>query len=203
SPLPTATLTGAPVAFDDQLVGTTSATAKTVTLKNTSSTTPLLITGIAVGGPNAGDFSETNDCPTNPNTLAANATCTFTLNFKPTGAGARSATITIADNASGGNQIIGLNGNGVSVALGASISGSMSQTVKAGATATYSLQLTATGGAPTDTFSVSFTCAGAPSKATCTVPSTPVSVSPGTPAAVTVTISTTAASMLAPLSEPD
>jgi hypothetical protein len=66
---------------------------------------------------------------------------------------------------------VGLGGNGVTVVLAGS---STSQTVKAGATATYALQLTAVGGAPTNTFSVTFACSGAPSKATCTVPTSAV-----------------------------
>jgi hypothetical protein len=180
-------------------VGTTSATAQVVTLKNTSATAALLITGISIGGPNAGDFSQTTTCPTNPNTLAAQASCTISVSFKPTAAGARTALITIADNTSPANQIVGLGGNGVSVVLGGA---STSQTVKAGATATYALQLTAIGGAPTDTFSVTFACSGAPSKATCTVPTSAVTVTPAAPTAVTVTVSTTASSTLVPFSEP-
>jgi sugar lactone lactonase YvrE len=199
SAAPTVTLTGSPVSFANQLVGTTSATAQVVTLKNTSATAALLITGISIGGPNAGDFSQTTTCPTNPNTLAAQASCTISVSFKPTAAGARTALITIADNTSPANQIVGLGGNGVSVVLGGA---STSQTVKAGATATYALQLTAIGGAPTDTFSVTFACSGAPSKATCTVPTSAVTVTPAAPTAVTVTVSTTASSTLVPFSEP-
>jgi hypothetical protein len=195
---PTVTLTGAPVSFADQLVGTTSAVAP-VTLKNTGATA-LAITGITIGGANAGDFSQTNDCGTS---VAANATCTISVKFAPTAAGARAGTITIADNTNPANQTIAVSGNGVVVALGAAANGSTSQTVKAGATATYALQLSATGGASTDQFSVTFACTGAPSKATCTAPATAVVVSPGTPQAVTVTVSTTAASMFVPQSEPN
>jgi len=199
SPLPVATLTGGPLAFADQLKGTTSA-AQTLTLTNGPGGTPLAIASIAVTGVNASDYSQTNDCGTS---VAAGAHCTISVKFTPTAAGARLGGIVVTDNASTPTQSSGLSGNGVVVALGATASGSTSQTVKAGATATYALQLTATGGAPTDTFSVSFSCAGAPSKAVCTVPSAPVSVSPGTPAPVSVTVSTTAASMLMPLSQPD
>ena len=156
SPSPTVTLTGSPVTFADQVVGTT-ATAQVVTLKNTSATAALLITGISIGGSNPGDFSQTNNCPVNPSSLAAGASCTFNISFKPTAAGTRTALITITDNTSPANQIVSLGGNGVSVVLGGA---STSQTVKAGATATYALQLTATGGAPTDTFSVTFACSG-------------------------------------------
>jgi uncharacterized protein YceK len=49
---------------------------------------------------------------------------------------------------------------------------------------------------------VSFSCSGAPTAATCAVPTTAVAVTANTPAPVTVTVSTTARGMLAPQSEP-
>jgi hypothetical protein len=44
--------------------------------------------------------------------LAANASCTVTLRFRPSGTGARSATLAIADNAAGSPQTVGLTGTG-------------------------------------------------------------------------------------------
>jgi len=51
-----------------------------VTVQNTG-TAPLTINGIPLGGPNASQFNRTHNCPTN---LAANATCTVTVWFRPT-----------------------------------------------------------------------------------------------------------------------
>jgi hypothetical protein len=61
-------------------------------------------------------------------------------------------------------------------------------TIKAGQTATFSLQVAANGAPAT----VTVTCAGAPPKGACNVPSTAFSVTPGTPAPVSVSVSTTA-----------
>jgi hypothetical protein len=67
-------------------------------------------------------------------------------------------------------------------------------TVKAGQTANYSLQLAATGAAST----VTVTCAGAPPKSACTVPAAALTVAPGTPASVAVSVSTTANAAMLP-----
>jgi hypothetical protein len=61
-------------------------------------------------------------------------------------------------------------------------------TVKAGQTATYALQLSATGTA----FSVTIGCSGAPTDAACNVSPPAVTVAPGTPDAINVTVSTVA-----------
>ncbi len=76
----------------------------------------------------------------------------------------------------------------------ASVGGSTSATVKAGQTATYNLQINEAGGF---VGTVSFTCAGAPARATCNPPS-PVAVTGTTPVPFTVTVNTTAASALPP-----
>jgi hypothetical protein len=61
-------------------------------------------------------------------------------------------------------------------------------TIKAGQTATFSLQVAANGAPAT----VTVTCSGAPPKGACNVPSAAFSVTPGTPAPVSVSVSTTA-----------
>jgi len=73
--------------------------------------------------------------------------------------------------------------------------GSASATVTAGQTATYNLQINPTGGF---TGTVSFTCTGAPSKATCNPPN-PVSVTGTAPVPFSVTVNTTAASAVPPI----
>jgi hypothetical protein len=61
-------------------------------------------------------------------------------------------------------------------------------TVKAGQMATFALQLAALG----TPFSVSISCAGAPANASCNGPASPVTVNPGTPDTVNISVSTVA-----------
>src|SRR5207249_1810839 len=97
--------------FGNQNVGTPSA-AKAVTLSNPGSTA-LSITSIGFTGTNPGDFGQSNNCPLSPSTLAANGTCTINVTFTPTATGARSATLTVTDNASNSPQTAGVSGTGV------------------------------------------------------------------------------------------
>jgi Abnormal spindle-like microcephaly-assoc'd, ASPM-SPD-2-Hydin len=82
---------------------------KIVTLTNTS-TSAVTITGITVTGTNAGDFGQTNPCGTS---LGAGANCQITVTFAPTALGQRTASLSIADNASGSPQMVSLSGFGV------------------------------------------------------------------------------------------
>ena len=122
TPAPGVTLNPTSVSFGNQLVGTTSAT-RTATLTN-SGTAALTITSIALTGANTADFAESSTCPISPSTLASGATCTISVTFSPSVAGARSASVTISDNASGSPQSIPLSGTGVTAASGISLIGS-------------------------------------------------------------------------------
>ncbi len=64
--------------------------------------------------------------------------------------------------------------------------------------ATFMLQLSALAGTPSDQLSIAVICSGAPTKAACTGPVSAVSVTPGTPAVVTISVSTAANSMALP-----
>jgi hypothetical protein len=112
---PGASLNPTSLSFGNQAVGT-SGTAQTVTLTNngTSATT---ISGITVTGTNAGDFSQTTTCPISPATLAANATCTISVTFTPGASGARSAQLSITDNAAGSPQTVALSGTGYTATI--------------------------------------------------------------------------------------
>jgi hypothetical protein len=105
---PPASLSSTSLNFGNELVGTTSAPNQ-VTLSNPSGLA-LTISSIAVTGTNATDFSQTNTCGTG---LAAGASCTITVTFKPTQTGPRTASVTITDNAAGSPQTIGLSGTGL------------------------------------------------------------------------------------------
>jgi FG-GAP-like repeat/Abnormal spindle-like microcephaly-assoc'd, ASPM-SPD-2-Hydin len=95
------------VTFAAQPIGTASP-SQSVTLTNTG-TGPLSISGIAVGGANPGDFSQTNNCPA---TLAAGANCQINITFTPSTLNGRSATLSLADNAPASPQSIPLSGTG-------------------------------------------------------------------------------------------
>jgi hypothetical protein len=82
-------------------------------------------------------------------------------------------------------------------AIGVAAGGSTSATVKAGQTAMYALQLSLVGGATTDQLMVTVSCTGAPSKATCSGPASPVTVTQA-PAAVAINVSTIANGLLIP-----
>ena len=91
-----------------------------------------------------------------------------------------------------------LSGPGGDFSLGVSSSGSASATVSPGQTAQYPLSLMASGGFNQ---SVSFTCAGAPAEASCSV--SPSSATPGnSPTALLVSVATTAASQTGSLRWP-
>src|SRR5205807_6451292 len=56
------------------------------------------------------DFAQTNNCGT---TLAAGATCTFSVTFTPTASGNRSATLIFTDHAGGCPHHVSLAGTGI------------------------------------------------------------------------------------------
>jgi sugar lactone lactonase YvrE len=191
SATPTVSLSSSTLTFADQFVGTASAVQK-VTVTN-NSTSAVAVTGITVAGANAADYGQTNTCGTS---LAGNANCTISVTFTPSATGARAGTVSIADSAAGSPQAVSLTGNGFDVSLTAASGGSLSQTVKAGQTATWALQLNPTGGAPTDKVTVNVACSGAPSLTTLNCPS-----SEAVPGTFNITAVTTGSAMLAPLSE--
>ena len=109
---PVVTLSTASVNFGNQQTGIASS-PQPVTLTNTG-TAQLSISSVAVSGGNAGDFSQTNNCPA---TLAPNGFCTINVTFTPTTTGGRSSGVAIADNAGGGSQTIMLLGTGTGLTV--------------------------------------------------------------------------------------
>jgi 6-phosphogluconolactonase (cycloisomerase 2 family) len=73
----------------------------------------LAINSISIAGLNASSFSQINTCAS---TLSPNANCSVSINFKPAASGPFSATLQVADNASGTPQTLALNGTGVAPA---------------------------------------------------------------------------------------
>jgi hypothetical protein len=96
------------LSFGDQTVNIASA-PKNIMLSN-SGNTALSIGSIALAGANVPSFSQTNNCGS---TLAAGASCTIAVRFKPNSAVSKSASISIHDNAAGSPQSVALSGTGV------------------------------------------------------------------------------------------
>lgn len=104
-----ASLSSTSLAFGSQTVAVASA-AKTITLSNTGGAS-MTISSYAFSGTNSADFTETTTCVS---PLAAGASCTINVVFKPAAAGSRSATLTI--NTAGGNVAATLTGTGAAAA---------------------------------------------------------------------------------------
>jgi hypothetical protein len=147
----------------------------------------LTISSITFSGPDAGDFTQTNNCGS---LVAGGATCQIHVSFTPSAAGNRTATLNVNDNAQGSPQTVSLAGVGYAppvpdFSLGFS---PPSLTVAPGQVANYTLTVLSLNG-----FSgpVALTCsAGAPSS-TCTI--TPSTVTVSNSATASVAIVTTAA----------
>src|SRR5947209_9607683 len=113
---PAVTLAPASLAFGTQRVSTPSP-VQTVTLTN-SGTAPLSIATAVLGGTHAGEFAlaSGHTCIKRA-TLAAGANCVLNLTFTPTAASARTATLTITDDAAGSPQSVSLAGTGIAPAV--------------------------------------------------------------------------------------
>ena len=105
---PVATPSSAVVTFANAAVGTW-APSQTVTVTNTGSG-PLNIAALSIS--NAEFVASVNSCSAGA-TIAPGASCVITVQFKPSAAGMRLATITLAHNASPAVTTIALSGLGV------------------------------------------------------------------------------------------
>jgi Abnormal spindle-like microcephaly-assoc'd, ASPM-SPD-2-Hydin len=108
NPSPAISLSTTTLGFGSVTVGSTSA-AMMVTVTN-SGTAALTVSGVTVGGTNAADFVQTNNC----SSVAAKASCTVNVTFKPGATGARSGSLAIAHNATGSPSSVSLSGTGAS-----------------------------------------------------------------------------------------
>lgn len=104
-------VTGGPLLFGSQAVKTTSA-AKTVTLANKGSAA---VTMGSIALNQTTDFGiSANTCPSSGSTLAASATCTISVVFKPQTTGAKKGALVINDSDAGSPQVVGMTGTGTS-----------------------------------------------------------------------------------------
>jgi F5/8 type C domain/Pectate lyase superfamily protein/Abnormal spindle-like microcephaly-assoc'd, ASPM-SPD-2-Hydin len=92
------------LSFASTIVGATTAT-QPVTITN-SGTSAATVSGVSV----TGDFTQTNNC----SSLAVGGTCTVNVAFKPTAAGSRTGSLSVASNANNGPSTVSLSGSGIS-----------------------------------------------------------------------------------------
>jgi Beta-propeller repeat/Abnormal spindle-like microcephaly-assoc'd, ASPM-SPD-2-Hydin/Protein of unknown function (DUF1573) len=95
------------LSFGTVAVGSSSA-PQAITLKNTDSVA-VGIQGVSFTGVAKGDYSQTNTCGSS---VAAGASCSINVTFKPTATGTRTAKVSIADFGGGSPQTVQLTGTG-------------------------------------------------------------------------------------------
>jgi len=100
---PSLSLSASSLMFGQEVVGQPSS-AEPVTLRNTGTGT-LQITSIVVSA----NFQATNDCG---GSLAAGASCTINVTFRPTTSGSVDGQIMVTDNAAGSPHSVRLSGTG-------------------------------------------------------------------------------------------
>lgn len=94
------------LSFASQNTGTSSA-PQTITMTNTGNVS-FPLSSIATAGTNAGDFSETNNCPSS---FAVSAGCQISVTFAPAATGPRTASVVVTATG-GGTYTVALSGTG-------------------------------------------------------------------------------------------
>jgi FG-GAP-like repeat len=106
----TVTLSPDSISFGAQPVGTPTEATDIVVTNSTSSVVTLV--GFTFTGPNALDFSETDNCMQCSDSLGVGGTCTVHVTFTPSITGAESAVLNLTDNAPASPQTAPLTGTG-------------------------------------------------------------------------------------------
>ncbi len=182
---PAAALFPASLDFGSITIGQSSG-SKLVTLTNTGGQA-LSLTSISVTGANSSDFVAAPTCSL-PTALSPNATCTISVTFSPSSAGARQASLGTTDNAPGSPQLVPLSGIGAaplpavslvpgSLTFASTTQGSTSTaqtiTVTSMGPGTLHISSVLLGGANPGDFQISNACSGAyPAGASCGIGAT-------------------------------
>ncbi len=156
--VPTGTLT--PPALNFTATSGSTSAAQTVQFTNTGSVA-IGISGVTLTGTGAASFAETSSCGTS---LPAGYSCNISVIFTPSSVSSFSATLSVADNATGSPQTVSLSGTGTAVpAPIASLTPvSLTFTATSGSTsAVQTAQLTNSGSAPLTIAGIGITGAGA------------------------------------------
>ena len=127
-------------------------------------------------------------------TLGAHGLCRIFVTFTPTVSGTRTGTLSVNDDSGNTPQTVCLTGIGgqaiagsPQLSIGEATGSSTSATVPPGATATYNLTLSSSGGF---TGAVALTCSGAPANSTCTIAPAAFNVTANGSNTFTVTVAT-------------
>ena len=165
---PGVSLSPSSLSFGNEPVGVVSS-SQTITLSNTGNAA-LSITGLALAGANPSDFAQSNNCGAS---VAAGGNCTISVTFTPAASGSFTASVSVADNASGSPQTVALSGTGASPGVSLSPSSlsfgnepvgvvSSSQTITLSNTGNAALSITglALAGANPSDFAQSNNCGG-------------------------------------------
>jgi hypothetical protein len=195
----------ASINFGNQLAGTSGA-AQGIQATN-GGTGALVFSKIAISGSNPSDFAETDTCVGqigSPTNIPPSGTCTVQVTFQPqvpaacgTAAGARSATLTLTDNAPGSPHTFPLGGTETDFCL-IPQAGTAPGSISLGVASSYSIA-SYPGGSPNG-FSglVALTCTGFPAGGSCTAAPASMTVAAGSSAPFQVSVTAGAAGLLAP-----
>jgi hypothetical protein len=145
APAPVASLTS-PLSFPNTVTGTTSA-ALASTLSNTG-TAPLNNIIPSITGANPTDFAISTGANACGATLAAGSSCSIYVTFTPASATTFSATLSVADNASGSPQTANLTGTGTAPGVSLTSPPSFPNTLTGTTSAALAATLSNTGTAP-------------------------------------------------------
>jgi hypothetical protein len=137
------------------------------------------------------DYAVTSTCGA---TLGAHGLCRIFVTFTPTASGTRTGILSVNDDSGNTPQTVNLTGIGGPAGSGSpqlsiveATGSSTSATVASGATATYNLTLSSSGGF---TGAVALTCSGAPANSTCTIAPATLNVTADGTNVFEVTVST-------------
>ena len=112
TPQPAISLNAQALTFGAQTLGSVSA-SQSVLVTN-SGAAALNFSGLTLTGTASTDFTRGGTCSAT-STLSPGTTCTVSFTFTPAAVGARSATLTIASNATNGSAVLSLAGTGAAV----------------------------------------------------------------------------------------
>ena len=142
---PIALLSSTSLSFGSLSIGQTSS-AQTLKIASAGGQA-LSLNTLAITGTNSGDFAITGDTCHVPTALRPGSSCSALISFTPSAAGARSAALTITDNASPPTESVQLSGTGLTPAPAVTlIPGNLDfGTVTQGATTTKSISVANSG----------------------------------------------------------
>jgi hypothetical protein len=181
----TAMLSPASLNFGNQPVG--QPTAPMSVFLSASTSIGLNISSIAITGPNAADFTQTNNCGAS---VPADSSCRIDVIFTPSIGGAESASLVVTDNAAPGMQTVALTDAGTGSAgftLTPAPGAGTQITVRPGSTATFNIILTPS---PGSSGTVIFNCSGNPPTTICAVTPPTAVLTGSTPIPLVVTLRT-------------